>query len=873
MGFRTRTLVAFVLLFGASVFSAPAVSIVSIEPDSAVAGGATFTLYVQGSGFLPGATVAWNGSALATTFSNADALTAVVPSAMIASVGSASITVANAGEPSSNALQFNILATPGTPVLVAASFYVGTGDGYSPFAHVWAGGTNLEPNAVLYWNGTPLPTTFGINELYGNPVPLDLAETPGQVSITAVNPGSNTPSNAVGFTIPPLCTLDSVSPSLVASGSSGFTIAVSGSGFTSGDQIFLVTPGPNGSSMSSYASNNVLTGSTQIQGSFAASAVSVPGSATVSVVRSVLNNVPGCGAYGPAGLCLESFGSLNALPLTIGTAPQGGCVYALSPPGQAWTSAGGSGTINITATAGCAWGVTNLPSWAKLTNAGAGTGNGTVTYQVSPNTGGDLAASLSVAGIPFELEEASSTLPGTVTTGSMAQIAAGGAWITFVTLVNTGNAPSEVRLNFFDDNGNPEPVILSFPPSNTGQELASTLDRVLNPGAGLVVEINSYTNQSTQAGWTQLITNGGINGYAVVQQSIGSTVQEAAVPVDKSNTGKYMVWFDNTGGFATGVALQNSTGQAANIGVTLRDDTGATKSQSIVALSPYGHSSFNLATNYPSTSQSRGTIEFDAPAGGQISVVGLRFNPTGAFSTVPPVIVGAPDPVALTNIGAMAQLAAEGSWKTIFTVLNPGAAQAQAQLSFFSDNGAPLSLLLDFPESPGSPQQASTLNSALNGNAGLEIETAGPDAQATQVGWAQLLGTGFLTGYAVFQQTIRNTLQEASVAVDPGSASDYMVWFDNTNGYATGIALANTTTSPIVVGVVVRDDTGALILQDSVSLPAQGHSSFAVASRWATTASQRGTVEFDGPGSGAIAVLGLRFNPTGAFSSVPAMAR
>ncbi len=31
----------------------------------------------------------------------------------------------------------------------------------------------------------------------------------------------------------------------------------------------------------------------------------------------------------------------------------------------------------------------------------------------------------------------------------------------------------------------------------------------------------------------------------------------------------------------------------------------------------------------------RGTIEFRAPSGWQISVLGLRFNPGGAFTTVP----------------------------------------------------------------------------------------------------------------------------------------------------------------------------------------------------------------------------------------------
>jgi hypothetical protein len=105
MGFRTSTLVAIALLAAATGVSALPVSIVSIVPDSSVAGGATFTLYVQGSGFLPGATAAWNGSALATSFVNADALSAVVPAAMIATVGSVSITAANPGEAARRSLE------------------------------------------------------------------------------------------------------------------------------------------------------------------------------------------------------------------------------------------------------------------------------------------------------------------------------------------------------------------------------------------------------------------------------------------------------------------------------------------------------------------------------------------------------------------------------------------------------------------------------------------------------------------------------------------------------------------------------------------------------------------------------------------------
>jgi hypothetical protein len=49
-----------------------------------------------------------------------------------------------------------------------------------------------------------------------------------------------------------------------------------------------------------------------------------------------------------------------------------------------------------------------------------------------------------------------------------------------------------------------------------------------------------------------------------------------------------------------------------------------------------GHTSFNLIDRYASTTaQRRGTLEFRTPLLGQISVLGLRFNATGAFSTIP----------------------------------------------------------------------------------------------------------------------------------------------------------------------------------------------------------------------------------------------
>jgi hypothetical protein len=74
-------------------YSAP--TLTSISPSTASVGGPQFTLTVNGSGFVSGAVVYWNGNPLATTIVSYLTLTAVVPVGNIASAGSDTIYVEN----------------------------------------------------------------------------------------------------------------------------------------------------------------------------------------------------------------------------------------------------------------------------------------------------------------------------------------------------------------------------------------------------------------------------------------------------------------------------------------------------------------------------------------------------------------------------------------------------------------------------------------------------------------------------------------------------------------------------------------------------------------------------------------------------------
>jgi len=84
-----------------------------LVPMTIVPGSQGFTLTVNGTGFVSGAAVKWNGAALTTTFVNSSQLTATVPASDIATPGTASVTVSNPtpGGGTSNVELFDVSST------------------------------------------------------------------------------------------------------------------------------------------------------------------------------------------------------------------------------------------------------------------------------------------------------------------------------------------------------------------------------------------------------------------------------------------------------------------------------------------------------------------------------------------------------------------------------------------------------------------------------------------------------------------------------------------------------------------------------------------------------------------------------------------
>ena len=91
----------------ANAAGAPILS--GLSPSIAGAGSAAFTLTVNGSGFVSGMAVNWNGIAQPTSFVSASRLTATISASLMATSGAAYVSASGAGE-LSNALAFTIQA-------------------------------------------------------------------------------------------------------------------------------------------------------------------------------------------------------------------------------------------------------------------------------------------------------------------------------------------------------------------------------------------------------------------------------------------------------------------------------------------------------------------------------------------------------------------------------------------------------------------------------------------------------------------------------------------------------------------------------------------------------------------------------------------
>jgi Domain of unknown function (DUF1929)/Kelch motif len=176
---------------------APAPTLTSLSPSSAMAGGPAFTLTVNGTDFVSGATVRWNGASRTTTFVNSGQLTAAIAASDVTAAGTRQVTVVNPDGGASSALTFTITSAPAaTLTSLSPSSAMAGGQAFT----LTVNGTGFVSGATVLWNGASRTTTFvSSGQLTAAIAASDIAAA-GTRQVTVVNPGAGA-SNALTFTI------------------------------------------------------------------------------------------------------------------------------------------------------------------------------------------------------------------------------------------------------------------------------------------------------------------------------------------------------------------------------------------------------------------------------------------------------------------------------------------------------------------------------------------------------------------------------------------------------------------------------------------------------------------------------------------------
>ena len=213
-------------------FDNPAPSIGSVAPSSTAAGGAPFTLTVNGSGFVSTSVVRWNGADRATTFVSTAQLTASIAAGDLLDGGTVTVTVLNSapggGTSAGQAFTINN-PVPSLGALLPNLVLAGSAGG----AILTVTGSNFVLSSVVRWNGSNRTTRFESGGQLAVDIPAADLASGAVVQVTVFNPGpAGGTSGAATFTINnPVPSLVSLSPSSVVAGSAVFTLTLNGGNF------------------------------------------------------------------------------------------------------------------------------------------------------------------------------------------------------------------------------------------------------------------------------------------------------------------------------------------------------------------------------------------------------------------------------------------------------------------------------------------------------------------------------------------------------------------------------------------------------------------------------------------------------------------
>lgn len=133
---------------------------------------------------------------------------------------------------------------------------------------------------------------------------------------------------------------------------------------------------------------------------------------------------------------------------TVNQSAATGCSYSISPSSQSFGASGGTGSVGVTAGAGCPWTATSNAAWITINSGTPGSGNGSVGYSVGANAGGARNGTMTVAGQTLTVNQDAAGGGGTAPTLSGMSPATAIQGASFTLTINGSNLAGATSVNF-----------------------------------------------------------------------------------------------------------------------------------------------------------------------------------------------------------------------------------------------------------------------------------------------------------------------------------------------------------------------------------------------------------------------------------------
>jgi hypothetical protein len=258
-----------------------------------------------------------------------------------------------------------------------------------------------------------------------------------------------------------------------------------------------------------------------------------------------------------------------------------------------------------------------------------------------------------------------------------------------------------------------------------------------------------------------------------------------------------------------------------------------------------------------------------------------RFLPllgcTAALTLAPYLCFGADAPVVanrarIDNARIFPFFASGGGWQSTVELINVFDASIRYTLRFRGINGQPAQVTFRAPD--GRVTVADSIEGQLADDASAKYVLL--DAGALQTGWAVLEydGESRIGGVLTFRQRVSGRPDfESSVALSRDDETRVYMPFDNTLSYATTLAITNPSASDNTdLQLRFWDASGSEILTRDIRLSAGTTIAFSLPERYPELAGRSGQMRIESTGS-RLSTIALRFNPGGAFNTVPVLSR